>query len=53
MPEEYKFKLAKSKGFTPEITVEDFPLRGKSVLLHIKRQRWTLESGVIKEIGKS
>ena len=26
----------------PEITVEDFPLIGKSVLLHIKRRRWTL-----------
>lgn len=42
LPQEYKTELAKSKGFLPEITVEDFPLRGKSVLLHIKRRRWTL-----------
>lgn len=42
LPEEFKSERAKSKGFTPEITVEDFPLRGKSVLLHIKRRRWTL-----------
>ena len=30
-----------SKGFYDEITVQDFPLRGKSVFLHIKRRRWT------------
>lgn len=48
LPEEYKAEIAKSKGFTPEITVEDFPLRGKPVLLHIKRRRWTLvDSGEI------
>ena len=42
LPEEFKSESAKSKGFTPEITIEDFPLRGKPVLLHIKRRRWTL-----------
>ena len=42
LPEEFKSERVKSKGFTPEITIEDFPLRGKSVLLHIKRRRWTL-----------
>jgi len=42
LPEEYQTEIAHSKGFSPEITVEDFPLRGKSVLLHIKRRRWTL-----------
>ena len=42
LPDEYKSEIAKSKGFTPEITVEDFPLRGKPVLLHIKRRRWTI-----------
>ncbi|TYC09746.1 transposase, partial [Bizionia gelidisalsuginis] len=42
LPKEYQSELAQSKGFLPEITVEDFPLRGKSVLLHIKRRRWTL-----------
>ena len=41
-PNEYKDEKVQSKGFTPEITVEDFPLRGKSVLLHIKRRRWTI-----------
>ncbi len=48
LPQEYRAEIAQSKGFTPEITVEDFPLRGKPVLLHIKRRRWTLvESGKI------
>ncbi|MGY6647209.1 ISAon1 family transposase N-terminal region protein [Wenyingzhuangia sp. IMCC45574] len=42
LPKEYQTEIAKSKGFSPEITVEDFPLRGKTVLLHIKRRRWTL-----------
>jgi hypothetical protein len=42
LPQEYQSEIAHSKGFSPEITVEDFPLRGKSVLLHIKRRRWTL-----------
>lgn len=42
LPEEFKSERAKSKGFIPEITIEDFPLRGKPVLLHIKRRRWTL-----------
>jgi len=27
-------------GFHNEITIQDFPLRGKTVLLHIKRRRW-------------
>lgn len=30
-----------SKGFYPIATIEDFPLRGKSVKLHIQRRRWT------------
>lgn len=30
-----------SKGFHDEITIQDFPLRGKNVFLHIKRRRWT------------
>lgn len=48
LPEAYRNKIAQSKGFYPEISIEDFPLRGKSVLLHVKRRRWTLvESGKI------
>jgi hypothetical protein len=29
-----------SKGFFPSITVQDFPIRGHNVFLHIKRRRW-------------
>mgnify|MGYP001810619627 CR=1 FL=1 len=28
------------KGFLPEITIRDFPIRDKKVFLHIKRRRW-------------
>ena len=40
LPKEYKKGDAISKGFYPEITIQDFPLRGKQVYLHIKRRRW-------------
>jgi hypothetical protein len=44
VPEEFKdFKLS-SKGFFPEATVQDFPIRGKNVYLHIIRRRWLNES---------
>ena len=29
-----------SKGFFPEATIEDFPIRGKCVYLHVTRRRW-------------
>ena len=29
-----------SKGFHKEITIQDFPLRGNTVYLHVKRRRW-------------
>lgn len=40
-PLEHQDKMLMSKGFHDEITVQDFPLRGKHVFLHIKRRRWT------------
>jgi hypothetical protein len=40
IPKEYRaFKLS-SKGFFDEITVQDFPIRGHQVHLHITRRRW-------------
>ena len=40
IPKEYRdFKLS-SKGFFEEITVQDFPIRGHQVYLHITRRRW-------------
>jgi hypothetical protein len=43
-PEEYKHDKLSSKGFYDEIKVQDFPIRGKSVFLFIKRRRWLNES---------
>ena len=40
IPEEFSKNMVISHGFYKKIIVEDFPLRGKIVLLHIKRRRW-------------
>ena len=40
-PQEFSAFELVSKGFQDEITIQDFPLRGKYVYLHIKRRRWT------------
>lgn len=40
-PKEFGNMELVSKGFSDEITIQDFPLRGKFVYLHIKRRRWT------------
>lgn len=40
-PKEFSSLILPSKGFVPEITADDFPLRGKAVKLHIRRRRWT------------
>lgn len=40
-PKEEPTRQLISKGFLNEVTIQDFPLRGKFVYLHIKRRRWT------------
>lgn len=48
IPQEYKDQKLESKGFLPEITIQDFPIRGQKVSLRIKKRRWeVLESGAI------
>jgi len=47
IPTEFKDQNLSSKGFFPEATLQDFPLRGKQVFLHITRRRW-----INKTIGK-
>jgi hypothetical protein len=42
-PKEYASLQLSSKGFYPEAIVQDFPIRGKQVYLHITRRRWTNE----------
>lgn len=40
IPEEFNGQKLESKGFYNEVTLQDFPLRGRNVYLHIKRRRW-------------
>jgi hypothetical protein len=40
---DYDSSLYESKGFT-EVVLQDFPIRGKSVFLRIRRRRWRLKS---------
>lgn len=42
-PTEYSSSKLSSKGFYPESTLQDFPIRGKQVYLHITRRRWLNE----------
>lgn len=41
---EFKERLLESKGFLPEIIVDDYPLRSKIVKLHVKRRKRTGQS---------
>ena len=43
IPKEHRSEKITSKGFFPEITVQDFPIRGHKVYLHITRRRWLNE----------
>lgn len=40
VPEEYRDQKFHSKGFYPEVRVQDFPIREHKVILSIKRRRW-------------
>lgn len=39
-PQEHSSRILTSKGFHKEVTIQDFPLRGNTVFLHVKRRRW-------------
>lgn len=43
IPKEHRAHKLSSKGFFDEITVQDFPIRGLQVYLHITRRRWLNE----------
>ena len=43
IPKEHRESKLSSKGFFEEITVQDFPIRGHQVYLHITRRRWLEE----------
>ncbi|TGV00202.1 ISAon1 family transposase N-terminal region protein [Flavivirga rizhaonensis] len=40
IPLEFSSKTVIAHGFHKAITIQDFPVRGKKVYLHIKRRRW-------------
>lgn len=40
IPQEYSHLHLHSKGFFPEIEMQDFPIHGKAVYLRVKRRRW-------------
>ena len=40
IPEEFQSYSLLSKGFFEPITLQDFPIRGQQVYLHVKRRRW-------------
>jgi hypothetical protein len=39
-PEDASCGTIHSYGFTPARVIQDFPLRGKSVFLHVRRRKW-------------
>lgn len=38
--QEQKDQVYHSKGFYPQVSIQDFPIRGRKVLLLVKRRRW-------------
>ncbi|WP_026904631.1 ISAon1 family transposase N-terminal region protein, partial [Pedobacter glucosidilyticus] len=47
-PKEFTSEKLISKGFFDEISVRDFPLRGKPCFLKLKRRKWMIvETGEI------
>lgn len=38
--EDYKKGTVREYGFTEEKTIQDFPIRGKAVYLHVRRRKW-------------
>lgn len=40
IPDSLKNREVISHGFTSETVIQDFPLRGKAVYLHLRRRKW-------------
>lgn len=43
-PSGYDKQQLESKGFLPEVSIQDFPIRGQKVALCIKRRKWEVKS---------
>jgi len=44
-PDEYKDLTLSPNGFYEAATIQDFPLRDKKVVLHVRRRRWVDNDG--------
>lgn len=44
IPEEYKEDKLELKGFYPSVGIQDYPLRGKELIVQVRRRRWTNHS---------
>lgn len=44
VPSGYRKEQLESKGFLPETSIQDFPIRGQKVALCIKRRRWEVKA---------
>ena len=44
LEKEYSEYKLTSKGFYDEVTIQDFPIRGKATYLHVRRRRWLNET---------
>lgn len=40
VPDELKASQVVSDGFTQECVIQDFPIRGRGVYLHVRRRKW-------------
>jgi zinc-finger of transposase IS204/IS1001/IS1096/IS1165 len=52
LPKEYNSSEYESKGFYEPKVVQDFPIRGKAVYLHIRRRRWRCKEDKSKEVKR-
>ena len=43
-PSQFKDTKLTSRGFFDEVTIQDFPLRGKACYLKVRRRKWLNES---------
>jgi hypothetical protein len=43
-PDEFGKEKLTSNGFHSPCVVQDFPLRGKALFLHVRRRRWLVDS---------
>ena len=42
--QEYEKHPLESKGFLPQVSIQDFPIRGQKVALQVKQRGWQVKS---------